>query len=104
MMKLTALYTPPADPAAFEQHYTSVHMPLVDAIPGLIRQETARTVGSPDGSAAAFYRQADLYFADMAALGAGFASGQGKKTAADATDLAERTGCVLSMMISELDG
>ena len=104
MMKLTALYTPPADPAAFEQHYTSVHMPLVDAIPGLIRQETARTVGSPDGSAAAFYRQADLYFADMAALGAGFAFEQGKKTAADAADLAERTGCVLSMMISELDG
>jgi len=56
MMKLTALYTPPADPAAFEQHYTSVHMPLVDALPGLIRQETARTVSSADGGAAAFYR------------------------------------------------
>jgi uncharacterized protein (TIGR02118 family) len=104
MMKLTALYTPPADPAAFEQHYTSVHMPLVDALPGLIRQETARTVSSADGGAAAFYRQADLYFADLEALGAGFASEQGKQTAADAAALAKRTGCVLTMMISELDG
>ena len=104
MIKLTALYTQPTDVEAFEAHYLSQHAPLVDAIPGLLRQETSVGVGSPDGSPAAYYRQADLYFADLAALGAGFASEPGQATAADATALAERTGCVLTMVINQLDG
>ena len=60
MMKLTALYTVPADVEAFEAHYLSRHAPMVDAIPGLLRQETCLGMGSPDGSPAAYYRQADL--------------------------------------------
>ena len=103
MMKPTALYTHPTDVEAFEAHYLSRHAPLVDAIPGLIRQETCVGVGSPDGSAPAYYRQADLYFPDMDTLGAGFASEQGQATAADATALAERTGCVLTLVINQLD-
>ena len=104
MMKLTALYTTPKDPAAFEEHYLSQHAPLVDAIPGLLRQETAVGVGSPDGSAPAYYRQADLYFPDMDTLGAGFASEQGRATAADAAALAERTGCTLTLVVNAIDG
>jgi uncharacterized protein (TIGR02118 family) len=104
MMKVTALYTVPDDVEAFEAHYLSQHAPMVDAIPGLLRQETSVGVGSPDGSPAAYYRQADLYFADMETLGAGFASDQGQATAADATALAERTGCTLTMVINKLDG
>lgn len=103
MMKLTALYTRPTDVEAFEAHYLSTHAPLVDAIPGLVRQETAVVVGTPDGAAAAYYRQADLYFEDMQALGDGFGSEQGRKTAKDAAALAERTGCVLTMMLSAVD-
>ena len=103
MMKLTALYTTPSDPAAFEEHYLSKHAPLVDKIPGLVRQETSLGVGSPDGSPAAFFRQADLYFEDMDALGAGFASEQGRATAADAAALVKRTGCELTMVINAID-
>ncbi|HEV7207910.1 MAG TPA: EthD family reductase [Mycobacteriales bacterium] len=102
-MKLTALYTTPTDPAAFEQHYATVHIPLVAAIPGLIRQETALMVGTPDGTPAAYYRQADLYFPDMDALGAGFASAEGQKTADDAAALAARTGSTLTLMVSTID-
>ena len=49
MMKLTALYTQPRDPEGFEAHYLSKHAPMVDAIPGLLRQETCTGVGSPKG-------------------------------------------------------
>ena len=103
MMKLTALYTEPSDPEGFEAHYLSKHSPMVDAIPGLLRQETSMGVGSPDGSPAAFYRQADLYFEDMDTLGAGFGTEQGKATAADGHALAERTGCTLTLVINQLD-
>ena len=103
MMKLTVLYSPPRDPAAFEAHYLSAHAPMVDAIPGLIRQETAVAVGTPDGSPPAFYRTADLYFEDMEALGAGFGSEQGKATAADAGALAERTGSTITFLVCAVD-
>lgn len=104
MVKLTALYTQPSNPEGFEAHYLSKHGPMVDAIPGLLRQETCLGVGSPDGSPAAFYRQADLYFEDMEALSAGFGSDQGKATGADGFALAERTGCTLTLVINQIDG
>lgn len=103
MMKITALYTPPADPAAFDEHYTAVHIPLVDTMPGLIRQETARTVGTPDGSPPPYHRTAELYFQDSAAIAAAFGSPEGSRTAADARSLAERTGCTMTLLISEVD-
>lgn len=103
MMKVTVLYTPPADPEAFEQHYVSEHGPLVLAMPGLVRLETARQVGTPDGSASPYYRTAELYFDDMDALGAAFASGPGKAAAKDAADLCARTGSTPTFLISAVD-
>lgn len=103
MMTVTALYSVPEDVDAFEAHYLSQHAPLVDAIPGLVRQETARSVDTPDGSRAPYYRIAHLYFEDGAALQAGLASPEGRATATDATQLAARTGCTLTLLLSQLD-
>ncbi len=103
MMTVTALYSTPADVEAFEAHYLSAHAPLVDAIPGLVRQETARSTGTPDGSPPPYYRIAHLYFEDAAAMQAGLASPEGRATAADATELASRTGCTLTLLMSVLD-
>ena len=58
MLKITALYTPPADPDAFDAHYAQVHVPLAGSLPGLVRMETARQVGTPDGSPAPYHRTA----------------------------------------------
>ncbi|MGY1635858.1 EthD family reductase [Geodermatophilus sp. SYSU D00742] len=33
MYDVVVLYTRPADPAAFDEHYTRVHVPLVQAMP-----------------------------------------------------------------------
>ena len=103
MMKITVLYSPPSDPVAFEEHYLAVHMPLVAQMPGLVRAESARQVGTPDGSPAPYYRTADLYFADGDAMNAAFASDAGRATAKDAADLVARTGSVMTMLVGQVD-
>jgi uncharacterized protein (TIGR02118 family) len=53
-VKLTVLYGPPKDLAAFEAHYQAKHIPLVAAVRGIRRIETAQGVALPDGSPPAF--------------------------------------------------
>jgi uncharacterized protein (TIGR02118 family) len=87
-VKLVVLYTQPDDPAAFDQHYAGTHIPLVDKIPGLQRTETGKVKAAIDGGEQTYYRVTELYFADQAALQAGFGSDEGKATAADYQQLA----------------
>lgn len=82
-VKLVVLYTAPDDLDAFEDHYRTVHGPLVDKVPGLLRWEGARIVAAGDGGEQSYYRSAELYFADHDALQAALASEQGRATAAD---------------------
>ena len=103
MMKLMVLYTPPAQVEEFDSHYTAVHVPLVAAMPGLVRAETAVVVATPDGSPAPYHRVAALYFEDGDAMGAAFASEAGKSAARDAAELAGRTGSTVSMLVTVLD-
>ena len=102
-VKLTVLYSPPTDVQAFEDHYMSVHMPLAEAVPGLQRAETSRCVATPDGSPLPYHRIAELHFADADALGAGFATEQGRAAGRDAAELAARTGATVTMVVSQLD-
>ena len=48
-IKLVVLYTQPDDPAAFDEHYLGVHMPLVAKLPGLERAETGKFTMALDG-------------------------------------------------------
>ena len=52
----------PADQAAFEEYYLSVHTPLAGRIPGLIRFESTLTTNDIASVTPAFYRVAELYF------------------------------------------
>jgi uncharacterized protein (TIGR02118 family) len=87
-VKLMVLYTQPEDPAAFDEHYLGVHMPLVAKIPGLQRAETGRFTAVLDGGEQTYYRVAELYFADEAAMGAAFGSAEGGATAQDYAQIA----------------
>jgi uncharacterized protein (TIGR02118 family) len=87
-VKLVVLYTNPGDPDAFDQHYLGTHVPLVKAMPGLQRLETGRIVSALDGGEQVYYRIAELYFADKAALRAALASDEGRATAADYQQIA----------------
>ncbi|ULH14110.1 EthD family reductase (plasmid) [Deinococcus sp. KNUC1210] len=83
MYKLTVLYPLPADTAAFDAHYSAVHLPLVHELPGLLRVEVAHVVATPDGSTPPYYLMTELYFADIESLQAGMGGPQGQAAAAD---------------------
>jgi uncharacterized protein (TIGR02118 family) len=71
--RVAVCYGKPEDAAAFDEHYTSVHVPLAKVVPGLT-EFTWGKVGSMDGSEPPYYAVANLYFADEASLKAGLAS------------------------------
>jgi uncharacterized protein (TIGR02118 family) len=82
-VKLVVMYTQPSDTDAFDRHYQDVHVPLVQAVPGLQHFEAGRFVAAPDQGELTYYRVAELSFADQSALEAALGSAQGQKTAED---------------------
>lgn len=98
MVKLTALYKKPNDPAQFDQHYKEIHMPLASKIPGLTKTEVAKIIGSPTGESD-YYLMANMYFANLEALKAGMGSEEGKAAAKDLKNFANG---ILQMMICEV--
>ena len=99
-VKLVVLYTQPDNPGAFDEHYLGTHGPLVAQIPGLLRWEGARLVGSPDGGDLAYHRMAELWFADQAALDDALGSDEGRATASDYGRIAPAGS---RMFIAEVD-
>jgi uncharacterized protein (TIGR02118 family) len=87
-VKLVVLYTQPDDADGFDEHYLAVHAPLVHKIPGLLRFEGARIVAAADGGEQTYFRQAELYFSDQAALQAALGTDEGGATAADYQQIA----------------
>ena len=87
-VKLVVLYTQPDDPAAFDEHYVGVHVPLVEKLPGLQRFESGTFTAALDGGEQTYHRIAELYFADQSAMDAAFGSSEGAATAADFAQIA----------------
>ena len=83
MVKLVAVYSKPEDPAAFDKHYFETHLPLAKKMPGLIKCELEKGLGSPMPGAEVPHLAAHLYFQDMNALKAAMASPEGKAAAKD---------------------
>src|SRR5512146_1431749 len=74
---VVVLYHAPKDAAAFERYYAETHLPLVGRHAteiGFTRAELVRFTASLDGSAAPFYRKAELWFPSEAALRTGVAT------------------------------
>ncbi len=85
---LIVLYAPPADPVAFDRHYTEVHAPLARAIPGLLEYECSRgPVDVHDGPPV--HLVARLRYASVADLDAGLASPEGQAALADLATFAD---------------
>lgn len=99
MVKLTVLYAPPTDAAAFDKHYFEIHIPIVDKIPGILGNEVSKITGSLDGSTPPYYLQAELYFDTADALMAGFGSSEGQAAAADVANFATAE---VTMMVSDV--
>ena len=85
--RLLVQYGRPTDPAAFDRHYREVHVPLVQAVPGLVRF----TVGNPrsmDRDTPAPYAVAELDFESADAMRSAFRSEAGTAMGADVPNFA----------------
>ena len=98
MVKLVAIYAPPDDTQAFENHYREVHTPLVRKMPGLKKLELSRFFGSPGGKPR-YYMMAEMYFEDKDVLFAALKSDEGK---AAGKDLMGFAGKCVHMMFSDV--
>jgi len=96
MVKLTVLYGQPTSPDAFEKYYAETHLPLAAKMQGVRRIELSKVTGAADGSPAAFYRLADLYFDDVAHMQRVMSTPEGKATVADLSNFA--TGGVTTLV------
>ena len=88
MAKLIALYNPPQDAAAFDEHYINTHIPLALTMPGVrSAQRNDGEIHTPNGPSP-YHMVGILNFDSMADLQAGLASPQGMATVADLANFA----------------
>jgi uncharacterized protein (TIGR02118 family) len=95
MIKLTVLYGHPDDPAAFEQHFNAVHVPLVQKMPNLRRFEKALVAATRDGTPPPYYRVVELYFDSEEELQASWATPEGRAPGEDVPNYATGGATVL---------
>ena len=62
MFRVSVCYGHPADPDAFDDYYTSTHVPLALKIPGLSGFTTGKCRSLMPGQAAPYYMVASLMF------------------------------------------
>lgn len=89
---VTVIYNHPKDAAAFEAYYSATHVPLVvqgAAEIAMTRAELSKFSRNLDGTTPAFYRQAKLYFPNLAALKAGTATAAFKMVGDDLPKFAD---------------
>ena len=88
MALMLVVYRTPPDPAAFDQHYVEVYVPLAKELPGLRHYEVSAGPVAALAAAHDAYLVAMLHFDSLAALREAFASDAGKACAADRKKLA----------------
>lgn len=96
---LTVLYKQPTDPAVFESYYADTHLPIVGKGAEEMqfrRAELVKFAKNLDGSPAAFYRQAKLYFSNRVSLNGGTATAAFKAVGDDLPKFA--TGGLVGMV------
>jgi uncharacterized protein (TIGR02118 family) len=98
MVKLIVAYGHPTDPDAFDQYYSSTHVPLAEKIPDMRRFEAGKVLGTPDGSKPPYYYIAELSFDDPESLQSALGSPEGQAAAGDVANFA--TGGA-TMMIAD---
>lgn len=94
MHKIVVLYGAPADPTSFEQYYRSVHLPLVEKMPGI--QDIQFAIGLTDAPYFAYF---EANFASTEAFGAAMSSQAGADVQEDVGNFASGGATVLTFPI-----
>ncbi|MBF6451073.1 EthD family reductase [Nocardia aobensis] len=88
MFRVSVCYDHPNDPPVFDEHYATVHLPLVRKIPGLVDFTAGRCHSLAPGRPAKYYMVAQLNFASAEDLATALNSPEMVATAADLTHFA----------------
>jgi uncharacterized protein (TIGR02118 family) len=83
MAHVVVMYKTPKDAAAFDKHYSEIHIPIAKKLPGLRKYEISGGLVATPAGPSGFHLIATLYFDSMAAIQAAFAGAEGKAAAAD---------------------
>jgi uncharacterized protein (TIGR02118 family) len=94
MVKLIALFKKPANVAAFEEHYSNVHLPLIERLPGIVKTELTRFFAGPQGEPP-YYMMFEAYFSDHAALDAALRSRENRAADQDLVSFAQELVTVM---------
>jgi uncharacterized protein (TIGR02118 family) len=88
MHKLLVLYGHPKDETHFRDYYVNTHMPLASKMPGIKNPRYSFDVVAVGADKAPYFCIFEAEFDSAAAMGAAFASPEGKATAADVPNYA----------------
>ena len=88
MYCVTIIYNHPGDPSAFDEYYRTQHMPLVRAVPDVVRF-AAGHCDEVGGQQPAAYMLAQLYFDSAESAGTALASPEGQAAAGDLPNFAD---------------
>lgn len=86
MVRYMVLFNMPEDTDKFDEHYQTIHIPLIKSLPGLRRFAISRSVAPVRGEPCYFV--STLEWDDMTALKDAFASPEGIATGNDVANLA----------------
>src|SRR4051812_32954135 len=100
MVKVTGLYGPPSDPAAFGDCYANPRVPPAAKMPDVKRFEATRVLATPGGEQPPYYRIAELWFDSQDTLQQAMGSPEGQETVNDIPKFATGGATVL---IGEVD-
>ncbi len=88
MFQLTALYSQPEDPAAFDKYYREVHAVIASKLPGLRRFTASWPAPGPDGAKPPYHVVATLCWDSAEEFQAALGSPEGEATRADMANFA----------------
>jgi uncharacterized protein (TIGR02118 family) len=91
----------PEDVAAFEEYYEQVHSLMAARVPGVVKFESTITSDGIGGFPPAFYRVAETYFTDKAAMNAAAQTPEWAELIEDAGYIIDRFGVALESAAGE---
>lgn len=98
MIKFVALYKHPEDKEKFDEHYFNVHGPITQKIPGLLKMDVTKFVGSPMGGESEYYLMCEMYYECMDTFKAAMKTEEAKASAKDLMSFAKD---IVTLMIGE---
>ncbi|MEG6510267.1 EthD family reductase [Methyloligella sp. 2.7D] len=101
MKRAIVIYGMPEDPAAFDKHYTEIHVPLAKAMPHLKSFQYSRGPVQSSDAEKPVYLVAELTYETGADLEASFGSEAGQAAVADVGNFASGGVHILTVDIAD---